>query len=488
MTHTAPPRVRFAPSPTGWLHVGNARTALYNWLFARHHGGTFILRIEDTDLDRSTADSAVGILESMRWLGLDWDEGPEAGGTCGPYRQSERLALYQAAALRLLEQGQAYHCFCTPEQLEADRQEALAHGRPPQYVGRCARLAAAEVAHRRAQGPGAIRFRVPREEVVVDDLIRGRVTFPAGEFGDFVILRTNGIPSYNFAVVVDDHAMGISHVIRGEDHLSNTPKQVFLYRALGYPPPAFAHLSMILGPDGTRLSKRHGATSVQQFMELGYLPEALLNYLALLGWSPGDDREVMPLEELTASFTLDRVSRSASTFDPGKLSWMNGVYLRTVPTARLFSLCRPFLTREPAVGPPGEVLHESYLLAVVELVKNHAHFLTDLPTLVAPYVRPTVTPTPEAEPYLHTEEARNIFRALSSRLEDRPPLNREEFVSMLKQVGKTLGLSGKNLFMPVRAALSGETHGPDLDRLYLTLGPVRAVDRLRRAAGEPPPR
>ncbi len=483
MTHPESPlKVRFAPSPTGWLHIGNARTALYNWLFARHHGAAMILRIEDTDVVRSTADSESGILESLRWLGLDWDEGPEIGGPSGPYRQSERLDIYRSYADMLVTREAAYPCFCTPEQLEEDRQAALAKGKQPHYVGRCACLNPSEVAARMVSGPAAIRFRVPQDqEIVIDDLVRGRVTFPAGEFGDFVILRSNGLPSYNFAVVADDHGMAISHVIRGEDHLSNTPKQIFLYQALGFPLPRFAHLSMILGPDQARLSKRHGATSVAQFKELGYLPEALVNYLALLGWSPGDDREIMGIPELVSAFSLERVSRSASIFDQGKLAWMNGIYLRQAQEGRLAELARPFLEAAGlnAQAYPAEAPRFSEFM---ELVRGHAHVLSDLPVLLRPYLETLVTPNEEACACLREPGIAMLLRQLAERIEASPPPTREDFVSLLKALGKELGLAGKKIFMPVRAALTGEIHGPDLDRLYLLLGPVKAVSRLRDAA------
>ncbi len=472
-------RVRFAPSPTGWLHIGNARTALYNWLFARRFGGRMILRIEDTDVERSSTESESGIFESLRWIGLDWDEGPEVGGNFGPYRQSERLDIYRGYSDILLENGLAYRCFCTPDQLEEQRESALAQGKSPRYSGKCASLGKEEVAARLATSPAAVRFRVPDTEIAIDDLVRGRVIFPAGELGDFVILRSNGLPSYNFAVVADDHAMGITHVIRGEDHLSNTPKQIFLYRALNLSAPRFAHLSMILGPDQTRLSKRHGATSVAQFKDMGYLPDALTNYLALLGWSPGDDREVMDRAELVSAFSLERVSKSASVFDPGKLSWMNGVYLRQTEIGRLFEHTRPFLTRAGIIEPGSGDAHESHIRELLGLVRGNAHFLTDLPELIKPYLERRVVFSHEALPFLKEKSVRELIEKLAALVESSPPRNKEEFVNALKTTGKSVGLTGKGLFMPVRVALTGETHGPDLDRVYLLLGPVKVAERLR---------
>src|SRR3954465_958266 len=317
-------RVRFAPSPTGQLHVGNARTALFNWLLARGSGAAFILRIEDTDAERSTRESEAAIVRDLRWLGLDWDEGPDAGGAHGPYRQSERLHLYQSYAKELLSAEAAYYCFCSTAQLDADRQDALAAGRPAHYAGTCRRLSRDQAAERIAAGERpAIRFRVPAErDVVFTDAVRGDVRFQTDVIGDPVIVRADGTPAYNFAVVVDDALMEITHVVRGEDHISNTPRQILLYEALGFTPPVFAHLSLVMGPDHSPLSKRHGATSVAEFRAKGYLPEALVHYLALIGWSPrppgdagSDNSELMPMDELARRFSLDRVGLSAGVFD-----------------------------------------------------------------------------------------------------------------------------------------------------------------------------
>ena len=341
-------RVRFAPSPTGHLHVGNVRTALFNWLLARGRNGTFILRIEDTDADRSTVESDATILEDLRWLGLDWDEGPEIGGPVGPYRSSERLGTYQAHARVLLDKGCAYYCFCTPEQLDAERKEALAEGLPPKYSGRCAQIALADARQRVQAGePAAVRFRTPEQrEVIFNDLVRGSIRFHTDVIGDQVLLRSDGYPAYNFAVVVDDGLMGVTHVVRGEDHISNTPRQILIHEALGFAPPEFGHVAMVLGPDHTKLSKRHGAVSVDEFREKGYLPEALLNYLALLSWSPGGSgragaaestagQELMPLAEMAKRFSLSDVGHSASVFDEDKLAWVNRHYLKGADPERL---------------------------------------------------------------------------------------------------------------------------------------------------------
>src|SRR5712692_7277056 len=333
-------RVRFAPSPTGRLHVGNARTALFNWLLARGHGGTFILRVEDTDVDRSTVDSEAAILHDLRWLGLNWDEGPDIGGPRGPYRQSERLHLYGSYAMELLNAGHAYYCFCSIAQLDADRQTALAEGRPTRYAGTCRRVSREQAEARIAAGERpAVRFKVPENrEVVLEDAVRGEVRFRTEVIGDPVIVRADGHPAYNFAVVVDDALMEVTDVVRGEDHLSNTPRQMLMYEALGFAPPRFAHLALVMGPDHSPLSKRHGATSVAEFRSNGYLPEALVNYLALIGWSPGGGDELLPIDELARRFSLEGVGHSAGVFDEEKLAWANRHYLKMADPMRVAEL------------------------------------------------------------------------------------------------------------------------------------------------------
>src|SRR5688572_17844194 len=347
-------RLRFAPSPTGQLHVGNARTALFNWLLARGQGATFILRIEDTDFERSTRESERKIVDDLRWMGLDWSEGIDVGGSHGPYRQSERLHIYRAHAIELMSLGHAYHCFCSAEQLEADRQAALAEGRAPKYVGRCRDIPRDAARRRLENGETAvIRFRVRGgREVAFDDLVRGRVSFSTDVIGDPVLLRSDGVPAYNYAVVIDDALMEITHVIRGEDHISNTPRQILIYEAFGWRPPAFAHVSLVMGPDHSPLSKRHGATSVAEFRARGYLPEALTNYLALIGWSPGEGEELVPIEQLAQRFRLQDVGHSAGVFDIDKLAWVNRHYLKVVAPGRLARLSLPYLRQYEWVAEP----------------------------------------------------------------------------------------------------------------------------------------
>ncbi len=461
-------RLRFAPSPTGQLHVGNARTALFNWLLARGQGGTLILRIEDTDAVRSTAESEQSILDDLRWLGLGWDEGPDVGGLRGPYRQSERLALYASHAERLLAAGRAYCCFCSQERLETDRKKALAQGRPPRYGGACRNIPLAEARARVAAGePAVVRFRVPDHgQVSFDDLVRGHVTFGMDVIGDPVLVRSDGRPSYNFAVVVDDALMEITHVVRGEDHISNTPRQVLLYGAFGYTPPKFAHLALVLGPDHTPLSKRHGATSVREFRERGYLPEALVNYLALIGWSPGGGDELLPIDELARRFTIEAVGKSAGVFDPDKLSWINRHYLKAVDGARIAEASfRYFQARGFVRGPTGEALaFVGALLPMavgsvdrLEEIPDRLHFLFEFDPLAA-LARPDVSEV------LREPGAREVMAALAEALAGQPRLaDRDRFRAAAARVRERTGRKGRALFHPIRVALTGEAGGPELD-------------------------
>jgi glutamyl-tRNA synthetase/nondiscriminating glutamyl-tRNA synthetase len=367
-------RVRFAPSPTGYVHVGNARTALFNWLFARHHGGVFALRIEDTDVERSKEEYEKQLLEDLRWFGLDWDEGPDKGGPYGPYRQSERRALYAEYAAKLLAQGHAYYCFCSAEQLEAERQEELRAGRQPRYSGRCRKLAPEEAARRKTAGePAALRLKILESSFGWNDLVHGPTSFSSEVIGDPILVRSEGLPAYNYAVVIDDHWMEITHVIRGDDHISNTPRQLALYRALGWEPPAFAHLSTILGADRTRLSKRHGATSMESFREMGILPEALRNYLALLGWSPADGKtEILSPEELVRQFSLDHITKSPAVFDTKKLDWLNAVYVSKLPPRKMLEYfearVRRFLSSQGYLTEEEVGRARDFILLIIEVV------------------------------------------------------------------------------------------------------------------------
>jgi len=476
-------RLRFAPSPTGQLHVGNARTALFNWLLARNRGGTFILRIEDTDRERSTRQSELSILEDLRWLGLDWDEGPDAGGEVGPYRQSERLALYREHAGRLLASGHAYHCFCSAEQLEADRQAALAAGLPPRYAGRCRALGPEAVRLRLAAGePAVVRFRVPEHRgITFDDIVRGPVTINTDEIGDPVLLRSDGHPAYNFAVVVDDGLMGVTTVLRGEDHIPNTPRQVLLYDALGWTPPAFAHLSLVLGPDHAPLSKRHGATSVVEFRNRGYLPEALVNYLALLGWSPGGGDELLPLEELARRFSLNGVSHSAGVFDVEKLAWVNRHYLKTADRERLCALSLSYLRQAGLTTTPSEAAR-GWLTAILPMATDAVDRLDQVPArlaLVFHYDATEALAREGVRAEFASDGARAVARALAEDLASSPPLtDREQFRAAAQRVREKTGQKGKALFHPIRVVLTGHNEGPELDLL------VPAIDTGAALGGD----
>ena len=462
-------RLRFAPSPTGHLHVGNARTALFNWLLARGQGGAFVLRIEDTDVERSTAVSEASILDDLRWLGLTWDEGPEAGGAVGPYRQSERLDIYRAHADRLLAQGDAYHCFCTPEQLDAERKSALAAGQPPKYSGRCRALGADEARARLAAGEAAaIRFRVPAVgDVGFDDVVRGHVVFHTDVIGDPVIVRSDGRPAYNFAVVVDDALMGITHVIRGEDHVSNTPRQVLLYRAFGYAPPTFAHLSLVMGPDHAPLSKRHGATSVAEFRANGILPEALVNYLALIGWSPGDGVEILPAADLAARFRLEDVGKSAGVFDIDKLAWVNRHYIKVADPGRLANLALPYFARAGVVHGALRDDAQGYLAHVVGLAAGSVDRVDELPSRLAflfAYDAEVALQRDDVRAELAEPGVRDVIAALAEESAASGPLaDRDAFRALATRVRSRTGQKGKALFHPMRVALTGDVSGMELD-------------------------
>jgi glutamyl-tRNA synthetase len=470
-------RVRFAPSPTGQLHVGNARTALFNFLLARGSGGTFIVRIEDTDAARSTRESERGIVEDLRWMGLDWSEGIDAGGDYGPYRQTERLHIYRAHAVELLSRGQAYRCFCSAGQLEADRQAALAAGRPPKYVGRC-RDIPRDAARRRVEAgePAVIRFRVPEgRDVQFEDVVRGEVTFSADVIGDPVLVRSDGIPAYNYAVVIDDALMAITHVVRGEDHISNTPRQILLYEAFGWRPPTFAHVSLVMGPDHSPLSKRHGATSVAEFRARGYLPEALTNYLALIGWSPGEGEELLPLEELARRFRLEDVGHSAGVFDADKLAWINRHYLKAAAPGRLAQLAIPYLRDAGWVGEPAaEVV--AFLEQIVPVAAASVDRLEQVPARLSflfdySAARALDDPAVRAEAIA----AVAVIDALAEELSSSGPLrDKEAFRELAARVRERTGQKGKALFHPIRLALTGAAEGLELDH---------AVPAIERGAG-----
>lgn len=469
------------------LHVGNARTALFNWLLARGHGGTFVLRIEDTDTERSTRASEASIIDDIRWLGLDWDEGPDNGGPRGPYRQSERSDLYRQYTKQLLDTDGAYYCFCTREQLEADRAAALAEGRPAVYAGTCRGLSKEQSEARVANGETpSVRFRVRQNhEVSFVDAVRGDVRFHTDVIGDPIIVRSDGTPAYNFAVVVDDALMGITQVIRGEDHISNTPRQILLYEALGFTPPRFAHLALVMGPDHTPLSKRHGATSIGEFRSKGYLPEALVNYLALIGWSPGHDDEILPLAEMARRFSLDAVGLSAGVFDEEKLAWVNRHYLKAADASRLATLVVPFFVAAGvAMSPSQDGL--DYLASVMPIASASVDRLDQIPGRLRQLFdfSPNDALNDEAiRQETASEGVRGVIRSFADELARAPRLDRDSFRAAAAVVKTKTGQKGKALFHPIRLALTGKPDGPELDLL------VPAIDRgaeLSASAGLPP--
>lgn len=468
-------RVRFAPSPTGYLHIGNVHTALFNWLFARHFGGQVVLRIEDTDLTRSKAHYEDAILEDMHWLGLDWDEGVDVGGPYGPYRQTERLAIYRDVAQKLLAEGFLYECYCTAGELEEDRQRYLAQGLMPRYSGRCRTLSEKE--RRRFEEEGrkpALRFKVPAgEEIILQDLIRGEISFAADNIGDFIVLRSNGMPVYNFSVTVDDALMKITHIIRGDEHISNTPRQILLYRALGEEEPEFAHISMLLGSDRSKLSKRHGAASIADFRRAGFLPAALVNYLALLGWSSPTGEEVLSPAEIKAQFTLDRVAKSPAVFDLAKLRWINAQYINKLTPKELAKLARVFLPEEKRDLPKLE--------EVMAVLQDELEVLGDLwPRLQLFYELPEKDA--HAAKILRRPETGAILTAFQEALLEGPAvMTPEEAQELLHGLPPKLGLGTGKVLRPIRAALTGAASGPELVHIIAILGREECLRRVRLA-------
>jgi glutamyl-tRNA synthetase len=475
-------RVRFAPSPTGHLHVGGVRTALYNYLFARRMGGTFVLRIEDTDAQRSTDASTRVILDSLRWLGLGWDEGPEVGGAYGPYVQSERGERYRAWADRLSAAGRAYPCYCLPEELEARRQGQIDRGEAPRYDGRCRSLAPAERATREAEGRrAALRFALdPEGETAWDDVVRERVTFRNDVLDDFVLLRSDGLPTYNFACVVDDHEMAITHVVRGDDHISNTPRQILLYRALGLEHPVYAHASMILGADGTRLSKRHGATSVEAFRDLGYLPEAMVNFLALLGWSYDGERELFTLAELESVFQIDRLSANPAVFNLEKLEWVNAHHLKRLDEADRVARVVAFLGGH-GVDVSGYSLE--WMGALVRGIGDRLKTLADAQRYGAFLFTSSFAIGAEAwESIREREGLPRLLDSVADRIGADPEFSLESLEREVRALSKELGVKFGDLVTPMRVALTGERVSFGIFDVIWLLGRERSVERLRAAA------
>ncbi|MEQ8352148.1 MAG: glutamate--tRNA ligase [Leptospiraceae bacterium] len=504
-------RTRFAPSPSGFLHIGGARTALFNYLYAKACGGSFVLRVEDTDQERSTRESEDIILDSLAWLGIEADEGVREGGSYGPYRQSDRLDRYSGYTDDLIQKGLAYPCFCTSEELEQKQSRSKMLGVPHVYDGKCSNLSPEEVQAKKDSGePYAIRFKIDPSEVVVDDAVQGRVKFDARLIGDFIIVKSDGFPSYNYAVVIDDHEMKISHVIRGVGHLSNTPRQILIHRALGFDLPVYAHISEIVGTDRKKLSKRRGATSVLLFRDLGYLSEGLVNYMALLGWYPEDAVEFLPDGGLTQKFDIARCSKSPAMFDffetdkseaefdplsmdrselnkwinqKSKLNWLNQKYIRHYELPELYRLARPFLEKNAEVS--GLIKDDEELL--VKALGSIREYMTTLDDAV-PYIleifRKSVEPeNEEAAAVLAGDGASDVVEAFRAELEAGQPENPDDFGALMKAAGKTAGAKGRGLFMPIRVATTGKMHGLELPILFSLLGKETLLKRIESVMG-----
>ncbi|EOS59015.1 glutamate--tRNA ligase [Paenibacillus barengoltzii] len=476
-------RVRYAPSPTGHLHIGNARTALFNYLFARHHGGKFIVRIEDTDVKRNVAGGEENQLTYLKWLGMDWDESVDVGGNYGPYRQTERLDLYRPLVQDLLDRGLAYRCYCTEEELEKEREEQMARGETPKYSGKCRHLTPEQLAAYDAEGRQySIRFRVPEGRTFkFDDLVKGPISFESDVSGDFVIVKKDGIPTYNFAVVLDDHLMNITHVLRGEDHVSNTPRQLMIYDAFGWEPPVFGHMTLIVGENHKKLSKRDESVIqfIEQYDQLGYLPEAMFNFIALLGWSPEGEEEIFSKDELISIFDANRLSRSPAVFDTNKLAHLNNHYIKNADPKRIASLAIPHLQqagRLPAELSPEQ---QAWAEALVALYQEQMTAASDIVELSELFFRSELSVDEEAAAVLAEPQVPNVLSTFLAKVEGLADFSVENIGAAIKEVQKETGSKGKGLFMPIRVALTGQMHGRDLNQTIYLLGRDKVIERLK---------
>lgn len=474
-------RVRFAPSPTGPFHIGGARSALFNWLEARHTGGDFVIRIEDTDLKRSTKESEENIKESLKWLGMTWDEGVDVGGPHGPYRQTERLDLYKAAVQRLLDEGKAYYCYCSAEELEESRKAQLADGKTPVYDDHCRKLSAEEIAKYEAEGrKPVVRLKVRKDGVFAfDDMVRGHVEFQASGVGDFIIMKSDGIPVYNFAVVIDDSGMEITHVIRAEEHLSNTPRQLAIYEALGLEPPKFAHISLILGEDHKKMSKRHGATSVTEYKNMGYLPQAVVNYLALLGWTPKGEQEIFTEEELIKQFSMKRVSSNDAVFDINKLNWINFQYMKKLDADQLLDVVLPFLVKADYVEENPSEEKKEWLKKVVWFMKDHIYYAGQAAGELKFFFEEVPALTDEAVlAIMKAETSGQLLKAFIADLEALPAFDQDAIKKCFNACMKANGIKGKAAYEPTRIALTGATQGPGMFEMMELFGREKTLARL----------
>lgn len=476
-------RVRFAPSPTGHLHIGGARSALFNYLFARHNNGDFIVRIEDTDRKRNVDDAEEKLIDSLKWLGMEWDESIDKDGGCGPYRCMDRLDIYGKYLEQLVAEGKAYPCYCSEEELNEEREVQKAKGDMPRYSGKCRHLASEEREALAASGRKAsLRFRVLEDnKYIVHDHVRGEVTFEAAGIGDFVIARPDGIPTYNFAVTVDDHLMGITHVIRGEEHLSNTPRQLMVYEAFGWEAPDFAHVSLILNPNRQKMSKRDGSIIqfVEQYKELGYVPEALVNFLVLLGWSPEGEEEIFSKGELIQRFTLDRVSKSPAVFDIDKLNWMNNHYIKEAPLDQVAELSIPHLQKAGLLPETLSPEQKKWATEVVGLYQEQMAYGAQIVELSELFFADSLKYNEEEKQILSEEQVPEVLKSFYDEVAAIEDYSAESIKGSLKAVQKQTGHKGKKLFMPVRVAITGSIHGPDLANTLFLLGKEKVLGRLQ---------
>lgn len=481
-------RVRYAPSPTGHLHIGNARTALFNYLFARHTGGKFIIRIEDTDLKRNIEGGEENQLKYLKWLGMDWDEGIDKDGGYGPYRQSERKHIYKKYAEELLRSGQAYKCYCTEEELKAEREAQAATGQITGYSGKCRHLTEEEARRLEEEGrKPVIRFRVPEGKTYAfDDMVKGHVSFASDEVGgDFVIMKKDGMPTYNFAVVIDDHLMEITHVLRGDDHISNTPKQLMIYEALGWEPPVFGHMSLIVNEQRRKLSKRDETIIqfIEQYEELGYLPEAMFNFIALLGWSPEGEQEILSREELIEAFDPARLSKSPAVFDKQKLTWMNNQYIKAADLDRLVEISLPHLIKAGRLPENMTEEERNWARELIALYQDKMSYGAEIVEKSALFFKEELELEDDAKEVLADPDASRVLAAFLEEVKAAGSFTSEDVKSKIKAVQKATGLRGKKLFMPIRAAVTGQTHGPDLQKTIALIGKEKVIERLTAVLG-----
>ena len=480
-------KVRFAPSPTGPFHIGGARSALFNFLLAKKEKGTFLVRIEDTDLARSTKESEENIKAALKWLGMNWDEGIDVGGDNGPYRQTERLDIYKKYVDQLIKEGKAYYCYCTEEELDKEREAQMARGETPKYNGHCAHLTEEQIEQYKKEGrKPTVRLRVPLNQTVAfDDMVRGHIAFESNGIGDFVIVKSDGIPVYNFAVVVDDHTMGITHVIRAEEHVSNTPRQLVIFDALGWQAPTYGHISLILGADKKKMSKRHGATSVDQYRQQGYLPEALVNFLALLGWSPEGEDELFTMDQLIEQFSMDHVAKNPAVFDIDKLNWINFHYMKKLSDEELYEFCLPHLQAAGYAPQSPSADEKAWLMMLCTCVRDHVSYGAQIVDKVKMFFTDSIEEDQEHAADIQAVKDEDTYKtvvaAFKDKLQAMDQVTPGAVKAAIKSIMKETKLKGKFVFMPIRVAITGQMHGADLNYIVTLFGKDKTAARLEAA-------